>query len=135
MAELLIRVRDKEASPDPYQDAKRSKRGDVIAVCPDGWAWSHREQTNPEWRIVRILGLPMSVAESFVTPERGDPRVDRMLRRREAEFDFDHADLPQRVREYLADDSRARPSIVLSAIVGRKLRKQRERLQDPAVIG
>lgn len=135
MAELLIRVRDKEAHPDPYVDAKRSKRGDVIAACPDGWKWSHAERTNPDWRIVRILGLPMNIAETFMSPERGDPRVDRMLRRREASFDFDHADLPARVREYLADDSRAQPSIVLSAIVGRKLRKQRARLVDPAVIG
>ncbi len=135
MAEFLIRVRDKEAHPDPYVDVQRSKRGDVIAVCPDGWAWSHAERTNPGWRIVRVLGVPMAIAETFTTPERGDPKVDRMLRRREAGFDFGHPDLSARVREYLADDSRAQESIVLSAGIGRKLRKQRERLADPAVIG
>jgi len=135
MAELLVRVRDKESHPDPYVDVQRSKRGDVIVACPDGWQWSHAERTNPDWRIVRVLGLPDSIAQSFLTPERGDPKVDRMLRRREASFDLDHAELPARVREYLADDSRAQSSIVLSAIIGRKLRKQRVRLVDPAVIG
>lgn len=135
MAELLIRVRDKDPHPDPYVDVQRSKRGDVIAACPDGWQWSHKERTNPDWRIVRVLGLPMNIAETFMSPERGDPKVDRMLRRREAAFDLDHAELPARVREYLDDDSRAQPSIVLSAIIGRKLRKQRARLADPAVIG
>ena len=135
MAELLIRVTDKAAHPDPYIDVQRSKRGEVIVACRDGWQWSHREKTNPEWRIVRVPGLPDWFVESLMNPERGDPLVDRMLRRREAEFDLDSPHLPQNVRDYLADDTRAKPSIVISAVLGRKLRKQRERLQDPAVIG
>ena len=135
MAELLIMARDKDAHPDPYVDVRRLKRGDVLCVKPDGWRWSPRELSNPAWRIVRVAGLPDSIAQTFLNPERGDPLVDRMLRQREAEFDLGHADIPAGVRAKLADDSRATPVVVLSSVVGRRLRKQRERLQDPAVIG
>lgn len=135
MAELLVRIRDKEPHPDPYIDVKRSKRGDVIAVAPDGWRWGRDELRNPDWRIFKIPGLPMDIAQSFLTPERGDPLVEKMLRRREASFDLDSAELPQRVRDFLADDSRSSPAIVISAIVGSKLRKLRQRLADPAVLG
>jgi hypothetical protein len=36
-----------------------SQAGDVIAICPDGWAWSEAELTNPDWRIVRAPLLPI----------------------------------------------------------------------------
>lgn len=48
--ELLIRVVDKPGAPD---NPLVSAAGDVIAICPDGWAWSEAELTNPEWRIVK----------------------------------------------------------------------------------
>lgn len=47
LMELLIRVVDKGPGVD------QSKAGDVIAICPDGWAWSQHELTNPEWVIVK----------------------------------------------------------------------------------
>lgn len=50
--EILVRIIDKD-QPDPDLAKMASKRGDVIAICPDGWPWSEAERTNPEWRIVR----------------------------------------------------------------------------------
>lgn len=135
MAELLIRVRDKESHPDPYVDVQRSKRGDVIVACPDGWNWSHEERTNPDWRIVRIPGLPQDEVDALVAPESGDRRLNPMLRRRAHSFDLDSADLPKAVRDAVADDKRSKAVVTVSAVIGRRMRKRKPPAVDPAVIG
>ena len=53
--EALIRVVDKGVAEDC------SKAGDVISICPNAWAWSTSELTNPEWRIVRVPILASDV--------------------------------------------------------------------------
>lgn len=79
--EVLIRVVDKGEAEDA------SKAGDVLAVCPDGWAWSQAERTADEWRIVRASLLASEVdALLSCSP---DPAV---LRRRE--YAVDVARLP-----------------------------------------
>lgn len=32
----------------------RAKPGDVICVCPDGWAWSQAERDHAGWAIVAV---------------------------------------------------------------------------------
>lgn len=135
MAEILVRIRDKETHPDPYVDVKRSKRGDVIAVCPDGWKWTHIELTNPDWRIIKVIGLDAAVARQLLAPESGDERVDKMLRRRKYKLDVDFADLPKAGKDYLRDDTRIQPSITISKVMAQSLITLKPPPQDPAVIG
>jgi hypothetical protein len=52
--ELLIRVKPKKGATLSHFSV-----GDVIVACPDGWAWSQEELTNPEWAIVRTSVLPI----------------------------------------------------------------------------
>ena len=48
--EALMRVVDKGVAEDC------SKAGDVISICPDGWAWSPAELTNPDqWAFVHYF--------------------------------------------------------------------------------
>lgn len=135
MAEFLVRIRDKPTDPDPYLDIKRSKRGDVICACPDGWVWSQIELTNPAWRIIKVPGLADSVAQQLVMPEVGDERVNRMLRRRKYKLELDFASLPQAGKDYLRDDTRAQPTITISKSMAQSLVTLKPAVQDPAVIG
>lgn len=91
MAELLVRVVDK-TNDDPYLDVRCTKRGDVIVVKPDGWAWGKQELANPDWRIVKIdasieecLQLLAPELPQSVTP-------DRMTRKRAFKIDLDKLD-------------------------------------------
>lgn len=87
--ELLIRTRDK-ATDDPMA----SKAGDVIAACPDGWAWTAAERASPDWTIVRVDLLPVEVdallatrmAQGQIVARRAQ-RIDvaRLTRRRQGE--------------------------------------------------
>lgn len=80
MAEALIRVVDKD-QPDPILSVLSSKRGDVISVCPDGWAWSQEERTNPDWRIVSVAGILDSAVQTMLLPDY-DPTTGKVRRRR-----------------------------------------------------
>lgn len=135
MAEFLVRVVDKPTHPDPYVDIKRSKRGDVIAACPDGWVWSQQEQTNPDWRIIKVPGLADSIAQQLLSNESGDERLNKMLRRRKYKLDVDYASLPQEGKNYLRDDTRAQPSTTISKALAQTLVTLKEPVQDPVVIG
>lgn len=139
MAELLLRVVDKVSS-DPYKDVKLTKRGDVVAVCPDGWGWSSEEQTNPHWRIVKWPALSVSAATVFLSSEIDtEPQLvgeNPMLQRRGFSFDLDAAILPAAVKAWLTDDTRAHPSYTVPAgITLQALRKQKVARPDPHVIG
>lgn len=70
MAELLVRVVDK-THPDAAADVGCLKRGDVIAVCPDGWRWGNAELRNPAWRILRVPGAPEAF-DALLSPEVPD---------------------------------------------------------------
>jgi hypothetical protein len=90
MAELLVRVVDRVGA-NVYQDAKLTKRGDVIAVCPDGWPWGTTELANPEWRIVRVPGVAPE-ALAYLTAEEiesAETKGSRVLQRRAFKFDVD----------------------------------------------
>ena len=76
--EFLVRVVDKGVAEDS------SRRGDVISACPDGWAWSTAELTNPDWRIVSVNVLQSTVDAFLATPPTGSASK----RRREWMMDF-----------------------------------------------
>lgn len=59
--EVLLRVVDKINAGDPAADLLCTKAGDVIVIKPDGWSWGAAELTNPEWRIVKLPGIDISV--------------------------------------------------------------------------
>lgn len=75
--EALIRIVDKGAEEDC------SKAGDVIAICPDGWAWSAAELASPDWRIVKV-NILQAQADAFLS-RANNPMVKR---RREWTIDF-----------------------------------------------
>lgn len=105
MAELLVRVVDKVNS-DPYLDVHCTKRGDVIAVCPDGWRWGSGELNNPAWRIVKLPGVTVSQASVFLGPEiETDPtHPNRMRRNRAFKIDVDAlGDMPAGPRLHRRD--------------------------------
>jgi hypothetical protein len=66
--ELLIRIKDKE-QPDKELAQRASKAGDVIAACPDGWAWTEAEKTNPEWRIIQVPLLEVEKDALLASPQ------------------------------------------------------------------
>ena len=86
MAEILLRVVDKGPSDIT------SKAGDVLSVCPDSWAWSTEELTNPAWRIVSVNVL-QSTIDAVLTPGN-DAVTGRQKRLRDWTVDFTKAPDP-----------------------------------------
>lgn len=118
MAELLVRVQDK-VNADLDLDLQCTKRGDVIAACPDGWPWSEAERTAPYWRIFKIPALPLDEALTLTTPELpADPLNPGRLRKRAQYLDVDAilaSALPQAIKDYLNDDTRAQQTFTVTA--------------------
>lgn len=95
MPELLVRVVDKVNS-DPYLDALCTKRGDVIVVKPDGWAWGGKERDNSEWRIIK-LDAPEAECLQFISAELPETATsNRMVRKRAFTFDIEAFDAGER---------------------------------------
>lgn len=88
MAEMLVRTVDKVNAQDVYLDCKCTKRGMVIAICPDGWQWSQAEKTAPYWTIIKVPGVSVDDLSGYLAPEPGDPKLNRMLQRRAFRFDL-----------------------------------------------
>lgn len=107
MAELLVRVKDSPMTGDAAFDSKASRRGDVIVVMPDGWAWGSRERDHDFWRIVKMEGIPVEVAEVLLGQELDtDPQNPKQtLQFRLNRLDLDHAVLIP-VAPDIADDTR-----------------------------
>jgi len=121
MAEIIFWARDKAKPWDAELDAQAYKRGDVISIVPDGWQWSPRELTHPDWRILRLTSIT-DLADLAVLKR---PELDANLRVRRKRASFvEITKLPAAVQIWLADDTRAVPifvsavsrSAVLSAI-------------------
>lgn len=88
MAELLVRIVDK-SNPDPMLDIGCMKRGDVIAVCPDGWRWGNQELRNPAWRIFRVPDAP-ELYSALLAPDVPDiGRETDPVRKRGFRLDLD----------------------------------------------
>ena len=87
MAELLVRVVDKTNPNDPVVDAHLLKRGDVVAVCPDGHPWSERERSAEYWQIVRVAGVSVATLLHLVAEDVS--RDPGRSRRRVVSLDLD----------------------------------------------
>lgn len=66
MAELILRVIDKRRTGKPEIDSGRRMAWDEVGTCRSGHPWSERERTNPEWRIIEVIDLP--VPEDLTDP-------------------------------------------------------------------
>ena len=136
MAEFLIRVTDK-VNDDPYLDAQCTKRGDIIVIVEDGWAWTKEEQTNPHWRILKAPSISVDAASAFLAPEiPTDPKnPSRMLQRRG--FKLDISLLPEQWVSWIGDDKRAQPTKQFNGtgaqLLSFKVKKQP--IADPNVLG
>lgn len=121
MCELLIRVTDKINS-DTKANYQATKRGDVIVVVEDGWKWSEKEQKNPDWRIVKLPGVPVEALEylthseldMYQTGAEKEATVQkRTLLKRVRKLNLDVATLPKAIQNYLADSSRVAPTLTI----------------------
>lgn len=134
MAELLVRVVDK-TNADPYLDAKCLKRGDVVVVMPDGHGWGKQELINPDWRIVKLPGIPVSQATHFLGPELPEDPLNPslMLQRRAFKLDVDALPDP---KGQMADRKRRNPlhkvNLTVAELAALKVRKPS--LPDPNVL-
>lgn len=133
MCELLVRVVDK-VSADPYLDAALTKRGDVIAVQPDGWVWGLEEQRSPEWRILRVPGVSVAAAASLLTPEpETDPQnPSRMLQRRMFRLDLDAPELTGLLASRKGKPAH-RADLSIDDLLALRIRKPA--IQDPNTLG
>lgn len=86
--EALVRIVDRSA------DEADSKRGDVIVVQPDGWAWSQEERTNPDWLIIKVASFLGTDRDTALATGRNFPQG--RFRRREWMLDLDNAPIPGR---------------------------------------
>lgn len=130
MPELLLRVIDKINSDDPHLDARMTKRGDVIVVCPDGHDWGKDELSAPYWRIISVAAMPMLEAQEFLAQESGDQRLNRMLQKRIMKFDIDN--LPPPIKN--AIDAPRTGHIIVSAALVATAKKVRAARPDPNVL-
>lgn len=148
--ELLVRTFDKYTGEDVRLQSKNTRRGDVIAVQPDGAYWGPCEVKNPAYVILRV---PVSETEAraMLTPELGDPLAKPLLHVREFHIDLDALALlgyripnPKEAREarypngkdiqdYLnLPDS---PVIEVQSVDFQSSRARKKPLTDPMVIG
>lgn len=138
MAELLVRVRDKINS-DFYLNCQCTKRGDVIVVQADGWAWGKEELSNPDWRIIKIPSITVSEALAYTAPELDVDlkNPSKTLQRRAFRIDIDNVAIPAGIKAYLLDNTRATSSMTLGISVAaiRALKTAKAPVQDPAVFG
>jgi len=129
MAEFLFRVHSHNADP-----GTRLERGDCVIAVENDWPWSQEELTNPAWRIVKIPDMSLSEAQSFMVPDLGNPEYGYLSQRRKFTIDEALITLPE-AQVFIADDTRAQPSMTFTADQLRGVVKERPPLQDPAYIG
>lgn len=133
--EMLVRTVDKINLESAEDNSLFLKRGDVVAIMPDGHPWSVREKTNPAWMIVSIPN--MSVTEQQEWLEENYTRVngDKVNRpgvvptegvRRRRRFDFASPALNGRESDEINDDKRPAPVVR----VANKSRAQRDQLKQ-----
>jgi hypothetical protein len=96
VAELLVKAVD-ATHPDPAKDARGCyKRGDPVAVKPDGHAWGALE-TLPRFWVVKVPGATVAQLEQYVAALTNP---DGSTNRRR-EWGVDTAKMPGGVRNTL----------------------------------
>jgi len=102
--QILIRVKDR---PAPYgQSHSITGRGDVIQTADDSHVWSERELTNPAWRIVKAA-LVQVEADALAANEVDAAGLKLKTHKRQRKINLDHPAIPQAIKDFIADDSRA----------------------------
>jgi len=138
MAEICVRVHDK-VNDDFYLNTRCTKRFDVIEVLPDGSNWGNDPLSLPFYRIVKLPNISVVEASALLAAEVDiDPlSPSRTLQRRAFRLDLANITIPQAVRNFVADDSRAQPTITFNIGVTafRALKVSKASIADPAVIG
>lgn len=76
MAVLVIRTAN-HLHADGTINTERHRRGDVIAVLPDGHQFSKRELDNPAWRMWELPGVPVRAAERLLRASTDEEGADR----------------------------------------------------------
>lgn len=127
MAEILIRVRDKEGH-NPLLPGEH----EVVVVCPDGWGWSHLELSNPDWRVVLLPGMSVSEARRWESPENVDPEV---FVRRRRHFKLTPEQLSSSDQLWYADDSRSEPARIIDQYQWEKAWRTRKPMRRRDVVG
>lgn len=76
--ELLIRIIDKQPAVSMLSETA-SQRGDLIAACPDGWAWTAIERDNPDWIIVHADLTEIEIGALMEAGRPNEPKYRRRL--------------------------------------------------------
>jgi hypothetical protein len=93
MAEMLVRLVDKNNHDNPVKHAQLTKRGDVIVIMDDGHPWSPAELAGDPWRVVKVPGVPIADLSAYLAEEPHDAANPHHLRQRRAfAFDIDKHD-------------------------------------------
>lgn len=100
MAECLVRIIS-STHEDPVIDAQCYKRGDIVAVMPDGHAWGRRE-TLPIFVKIKITGLDVETAKAWATEHVEDDPEDSVKA----------AVLRQRLSAILREDVPVKPRVM-----------------------
>ena len=100
MAELAIRIRDKEG-----HNAMLQGEHEVVVVCPDGWGWSVRELESKDHRMVRLAGVSILDASSWVSAEASMNPDFHVCRRRH--FKLDPTKFSAAFSDWYWDDARS----------------------------
>jgi len=137
MAEILIRVKDKINKDDFYLNLQCTKRGDVIAVCPNNHEWGSEELRSPDWRILRFPAIPEEKFHQFLSAEIDIDitQPSKTLQRRQIKFDLDTLDKIH--SDFIADDSR-KDSIFISNFTELDVASKqivKPPIPDPVIVG
>lgn len=95
MAELLVMRRSQVNATSAAKDSGRPKRGDVIAVEPDGHRWGTKDQSSPNFEILKLPNVTVNAASVLLSEEvllPGDPE-DRPTQLRAFSLDVDSGPL------------------------------------------
>lgn len=113
MCELLVRTVD-SIDPDPIRDLKVYKRGMVVTVQDDGWPWGTAETGRPDFAIIKIPSVPISIMSVFlgslIDPFAKVPDTTNKLRQFKINLDN-----PSVSAQFSTGITRISPSVTLSS--------------------
>jgi hypothetical protein len=132
MCELLIRLIDKPLSGDSTVDCGRTRRGDVVSACPDGWEWSAAERSNPAWIIVKIPAMGLAEGVAAASPQPYDATHTYTWKRY---FTYQLGQAPAGWQAALAYPRAAESFDLADLTTWRTLKLQRAPVVNPIVVG
>jgi len=127
MCELVIVVRDK-IDHNPMLLGEH----EVICVCEDGHPFSVIERAHPDWRIVKLPGVPRDDGNRWIANEQVD-ETQNVRRRRHFKLVPTRLSAPDRA--WYDDDSRTEPARVFDSAAWDGLFRTRVPMQRQDVIG